>query len=156
MCVCKIFLQKKRTRREERTEKGPTVETGGQWSKSGQPSLQSFLVLKALLATRTIIFFLSLITSLITSRTSQPCLQAFIFGKRIPCDYTSPQLIPILKASVSHSSSSSLDRERVCVCPTQSVCFFSSSSYNNNTSFSKSDFSFLFPFVSSRLLSAGT
>lgn len=94
-------------------------------------------------------YFFSLITSLTYLSDLSPARQAFIFGKRIP--YISPQLIPILKASVSHSSS--LDIERECVCPTQSVCFFSSSSCNN-TSFSKERYPFFFSFHSSRLVSS--
>lgn len=67
-------------------------------------------------------YFFSLSLHSLTSRTSQPARQAFIFGKRIP--YISPRLIPILKAPVSHSSSSSQDRERERERESYAVCIF--------------------------------
>lgn len=139
-CIC----VKPKKKEEKRTKKNLKRRANGKRTYSRersvvkkrptQPSVLS--VLKALLATRTIIF-LSLITSLITSRTSHlPCLQAFIFGKRIP--YISPQLIPILKAPVSHSSSLDSERERVCVLRSlyvSSLPLLSSSSYLHTSFF---------------------
>lgn len=102
MCVCKIFLQKKRNLK--RRANGKRTYSRARSVVKKRPTQPSVLFSpQGLFGNPDHFFFLSLITSLITSSDLLPARQAFIFGKRIP--YISPQLIPILKAPVSHSSS---------------------------------------------------